>query len=364
MPPRETIWDAEPHTIAKHRLLQKYLGGWLPTISSWNKRVLFIDGFSGPGEYAGGEEGSPIIALRSLLEHTYFEKMSKTEFVFIFIDKDAHRIEYLEQVAIPRLGQLPANVRVECGVGSFDAEMGGLLDSVEDAGKNLAPAFAFVDPFGFSDTPMEVIGRILAHKRSEVLVTVMLEPVNRFLEHPSEKIAAHYDGLFGDSGWRDLLDTDNRIEALGNFYADQLRKRAEYVWSFRMLDQGNRPIYDLFFATGHIDGLKKMKRAMWSVDPGGGSRFSDRHAGGITLFDAQLDTTPLRKAMTETFAGQEVSYVDLERWVLAETDYYDSHIKKRTLQPLEEEGAIECVMPQDRKRWGKSYPEGCSIRFT
>jgi len=26
MPPRETIWDAEPHTIAKHRILQKYLG--------------------------------------------------------------------------------------------------------------------------------------------------------------------------------------------------------------------------------------------------------------------------------------------------------------------------------------------------
>ncbi len=217
---------------------------WLPVISSWNKRVLFIDGFSGPGEYAGGEEGSPIIALRSLLEHTYVDRMSSTEFVFIFIDQDRDRIEYLEQVAIPRLGELPSNVRVECGVGSFDAEMGGILDGLEDAGHNLAPAFAFVDPFGFSDTPMELIGRILAHPRSEVLVTVMLEPVNRFLNHPSEKIAAHYDGLFGDLGWRDLMHAENRIEALGDFYADQLFKHAEFVWSFRMLDEGNRPIYE------------------------------------------------------------------------------------------------------------------------
>ncbi|MEX2440405.1 MAG: hypothetical protein WD739_11105 [Actinomycetota bacterium] len=41
MPPKETIWIAEPHTIAKHRILRKYLDGWLPVISSWKKRVLF-----------------------------------------------------------------------------------------------------------------------------------------------------------------------------------------------------------------------------------------------------------------------------------------------------------------------------------
>jgi three-Cys-motif partner protein len=57
MPPKETIWDAESHTIAKHRILQKYLGGWLPVISSWNKRVLFIDGFSGPGGVRRGRGG-------------------------------------------------------------------------------------------------------------------------------------------------------------------------------------------------------------------------------------------------------------------------------------------------------------------
>ncbi|MGH2739358.1 MAG: three-Cys-motif partner protein TcmP, partial [Actinomycetota bacterium] len=168
MPPKETIWDAEPHTIAKHRILRKYLGGWLPAISKWNKRVLFIDGFSGPGEYTGGEEGSPIIALRTLLEHSYFVRMSDTEFIFIFIDQHADRIDYLENVALPRLGTLPPNVRAHCSTGQIDVEMTEILDGLEGAGHNLAPAFAFVDPFGFSDTPMELIGRILAHRRSEV----------------------------------------------------------------------------------------------------------------------------------------------------------------------------------------------------
>lgn len=363
MPPKETIWDAEPHTVAKHRILRKYLGGWLPAISRWNSRVLFIDGFSGPGEYTGGEEGSPIIALRTLLEHSYFDRMSRTEFIFIFIDQHADRIDYLQDVALPRLGPLPSNVRVDCGADRFDVAMTEILDGLEGAGHRLAPAFAFVDPFGFSDTPMDLIGRILAHPRSEVFVTVMLENVNRFLEHPNRKIADHYDLLFGDPGWRDLVDQPDRLDALGTFYADQLRKHAEFVWSFRMQDEGNRPIYDLFFATKHIDGLKKMKRAMWSVDAGGGRRFSDRHAGEVTLFDEQLDTAPLRKAMTASFSGQVVPYEDLERWVLVETDYHDSHIKTRTLRPLEDAGLIECVMPAGRNRYGRSYPEDCSIRF-
>jgi three-Cys-motif partner protein len=363
VPPKETIWAAEPHTVAKHRILRKYLGGWLPVISSWKKRVLFIDGFCGPGEYTGGEEGSPIIALRTLLDHAYFNRMSGTEFVFIFIDQHADRIDYLENVALPRLGELPSNVRIECAADRFDTAMTKILDGLEDAGHNLAPAFAFVDPFGFSDTPMDLIARILTHPQSEIFVTVMLENINRFLAHPDPKIAAHYDTLFGDPGWRDLVDEPDRLNALGNFYADQLRKHAEFVWSFRMQDEGNRPIYDLFFATKHIDGLKKMKRAMWSVDAGGGRRFSDRHAGGVTLFDEQFDTTALRKAMMGTFSGQDVSYEDLERWVLVESDFHDGHIKTRTLRPLEDDGLIACVVPQGRKRWGRSYPDDCLIRF-
>ncbi len=365
MPSRGTRWPAEPHTIAKHGILRKYLGGWLPAISKYHGRVLFIDGFSGPGEYVGGEEGSPIIALRTLLDHTYRDQMAKTEFVFIFIDEQADRIDYLEQFALPRLGEMPKNVRVVCSAERFDAEMTEILDGLEEAGTKLAPAFAFVDPFGFSDTPMELIGRILGHPRSEVFVTVMLENVNRFLTHPNEKIAKQYDGLFGDAGWRELIGIQShRLDALGNYYGEKLNEHAEFVWSFRMLDEKNIPIYDLFFATNHLDGLRKMKRAMWSIHPEGGRRFSDRHAGDVSLFADSLDTTPLRAAMLTRFAGRTVSMSELERWVLLETDYHDGHIKKRTLAPLEKEGKIECVPPLwNPKRRKGTFPIGSSVKF-
>lgn len=64
-----TIWNIEPHTEAKHEILRKYLDAWFPIMTRWNGRVLYIDGFAGPGEYIGGKYGSPIIATKAVLEH-------------------------------------------------------------------------------------------------------------------------------------------------------------------------------------------------------------------------------------------------------------------------------------------------------
>lgn len=71
--PTETVWRIEAHTNAKHRILRGYLDAWLPIMSANNGRLVYIDGFAGPGVYADGEPGSPIIALKSyralLLSH-------------------------------------------------------------------------------------------------------------------------------------------------------------------------------------------------------------------------------------------------------------------------------------------------------
>ena len=89
---QETLWDLEPHTRGKHLVLRAYLDAWLPIMSFANSRVLFIDGFAGPGEYAGGEEGSPQIAMRALVDHS---ANIKAEVVYYFIEKDAERAKHL-----------------------------------------------------------------------------------------------------------------------------------------------------------------------------------------------------------------------------------------------------------------------------
>jgi three-Cys-motif partner protein len=58
-----TVWPASCHTLAKHRILASYLKAWMPILSrhfggrpQQAREVLFVDGFAGPGKYAGGED--------------------------------------------------------------------------------------------------------------------------------------------------------------------------------------------------------------------------------------------------------------------------------------------------------------------
>jgi len=64
---------------------------------------MYLDCFCGPGRYVGGEDGSPIIALKEAIKHHSLLKNS--EVVFFFIDVDTDRIEHLKQ-EIAMLGRI------------------------------------------------------------------------------------------------------------------------------------------------------------------------------------------------------------------------------------------------------------------
>src|SRR4051794_3990487 len=65
--PSDVLWPRARHTEAKHQLLTGYLDAWIGILGSWADHVLLIDGFAGPGEYAGGEPGSPVLMLDAFL---------------------------------------------------------------------------------------------------------------------------------------------------------------------------------------------------------------------------------------------------------------------------------------------------------
>lgn len=93
--PLPTIWSIEPHTEAKHRILEEYLKAWFPILSRFHKRILYIDGFAGPGVYEEGEIGSPIIALQCLLEHKHKLYQRSVEFNFFLLRRTGKELRYL-----------------------------------------------------------------------------------------------------------------------------------------------------------------------------------------------------------------------------------------------------------------------------
>src|SRR3989344_3107214 len=109
-----TIWDMEPHTQAKHAILRKYLDAWLPILSSWSKKVNIIDGFSGPGQYRGGQDGSPIISINAVKEHKI---PLSSKIFFLFIEKDRDRYDFLDQKL--KNFTIPENVEYSCVCGEF-----------------------------------------------------------------------------------------------------------------------------------------------------------------------------------------------------------------------------------------------------
>ncbi len=190
--PDETVWEIEPHTLAKHAILRGYLQAWLPIMSKYNRRLVYVDGFAGPGVYKGGEPGSPTIALNAFLEHKQRDLID-AELVYIFIEEDAARVSCLKE-ELEKL-ELPSQVTTHVEHGTFEDSFSSVLDAVEEKNANLAPTFAFIDPFGYAQAPMSVSERFLQFERCEVLIYVPLRFINRFLGMTEQEPALN--ALFG-----------------------------------------------------------------------------------------------------------------------------------------------------------------------
>src|SRR5215472_12785596 len=145
-PPTDTLWRLEPHSKGKHEILRRYTEAWLPIMSRRNPRVVIVDAFAGPGRYLDGELGSPLILLDAYLNHSHRPNMG-AEVVYLFIEARHDRMEYLRSEVASR--SLPDNVRVHCVEGRYEDIFRRQLSSVQQAGRQLAPTFAFVDPFGY-----------------------------------------------------------------------------------------------------------------------------------------------------------------------------------------------------------------------
>ena len=219
-----------------------------------------------------------------------------------------------------------------------------------------------IDPFGIKDVTYRLIQRLAEHEQTELLVSFMYEPITRFLS--TDEFEPHLDALFGLGEWRAALEIDDperKSTYLHDLFRQQLaRARMNHVRSFRMIDDGGRTEYFLFFATHHMRGLEVMKDVMWSIDPSGGYRFSDAtDPNQLVLFQPEPDFGQLRSAILTRFEGLTVGIQAIEEFVTADTSFRKAHIRNNALKPLEAEGRIEVA---GRKRKG-TYPVGCRISF-
>lgn len=366
---QDTIWEAEPHTIAKHRILISYLQAWAPIMSRYLKKVgtteqrlLFVDGFAGPGIYANGHDGSPVLSLNAILDHTV---KLPVPLRFVFIEEVQDRYNILKK----KIDSLNEEIyksdsidKVSVQQGDCESILNPWLDKYDEKGKDLGPAFFFLDQFGYSDVSMDLIKRILKHQYCEVFTYLNWANLNRFIS--DETKSATITRTFGGNQWQKVLQLkhNHRASFMLNLYRDTLKKKAgaRYVWYFAMGDKYDKLIYWLFFCTNSLRGLQEMKKAMSKVDTSGGFRFSDKdNPTQLHLFGEYSDQS-LADDLAIALKGKTLSIEQVEEFVLTNTPAYKY---KTALGFLEKEQKLSRVDANDKKP-KRGFPDrNMRVRF-
>lgn len=358
--PKETVWEIEPHTVAKHKILEHYLKAWFPIISRFNNTINYIDGFAGPGIYSKGELGSPVIALKVANEHT---TELKGKLNFLFIEEDEARAANLNN-EISKL-DLKDNFSIKIVNSKFYETIDSILKSFGYEGKILAPTFIFVDPFGFSGIPASVIADLLNNPKVEVFINFSVDSINRFIG--TQEANEHIKELFGTEKVIELIKSskENRVRDLRDLYQLMLTEHAKFVRYFEMRNNDNRIIYYLFFCSNNNLGHLRIKEAMWSVSKEGDFSFSDStNPDQIVLFTKEDFGEDIFNVLKEKFNNKTVDVMELKNYVEDETAFLDKHLNQ-ALRFAESSNfiAVNELKKDGQKRRKGSFPKGTIINF-
>lgn len=362
MAPTTTTWERKAHTIGKHLVLRHYLERWLPIVGQYSPKVLIVDGFAGPGIYQGGEDGSPVIAMRTLVEH---KSRIPSDVVFLFIEKNETRYRRLSGIVGDWRPQLHSK-RAKAYVmeDKFSSFLSRQLDGLQETNSLMAPAFVMIDPFGIKGSNMEIIKRIFKNPKCEVFSTFMWRFIRRFLGTHGFDCAL--TAFFGTTEWQAALDLegDEQRTFLFALYKQRLKEvGAKHVLHFDLC-AGQDHVYSIFFATRHLQGSDKMKEAIWKAMPHGDYRFVGDHGEQLTLIDiVRSPVAELRDTLISRFGNRTwVSVAELLNYISSDRTPFFAGQVKEVLRTMEDNHRLE-VQAKTRGRQ-KSYPPECKIRFS
>ncbi|MFF3863347.1 three-Cys-motif partner protein TcmP [Streptomyces sp. NPDC002209] len=249
--------------VLKHAILDKYVVPFASKVGKYapDGRVVYLDGYAGPGRYDDGTPGSPDLILDSAAAISAFRKLD-----CYFIEKNRKNYQ--------SLSALVAEAR-EQGL-SAHALQGGVerhLDHVLEAAQG-SPLFAFLDPFGLGITFEALTQRIFGSRRAggqptEVLLNFNANAVRRIgglltstKDNPRKPatLKALDDACGGDWWQQEFLDSAGNPEAVRRIargFAQRVGKAVNAgSWIVGVRNRADLQVaYNLVHFSRHRDGL-------------------------------------------------------------------------------------------------------------
>lgn len=362
----------EEHHGAKHNILCEYAKAWLPKLGQTYPQTAIVDGFASAGRYGNGRRGSPLVLLETYVEHSSRDALNAPPH-FIFIESKLEFAQHLQH----EVNALAARHDAEVDVihGEYEHVFPRVIEFLARRYRGTLPTFAFVDPLGYENAPFDLLRsyRAAIGEKAEAMVYVPIRHMVRFAGTGGTEQAL--DRAFGEREvWEDARDAENASEEIGarfaGAYAEVMEGEFPIVSRF-VVDPVSHNEYYLFFGTGHIDGLRVMKKAYWDTDPVGGTGYhQDRREarGQISLLDVE-ESQPglpheesLEFLVAEEFSGRRFTVDEVELFALTRTRFRETHVRKEALAPLQAEGRL-AVISSTRTR-SQDFPTGTLMRLT
>lgn len=264
---------AKEQTKMKHEILEHYLDPWLTKISYAGSRVVYVDGFAGPGIYPDGWKGSPLRAMKKaddVLTESDSVKDRLDEFHCVFIENDRARYQDLEKHVNDLDEQVDDLITTNCVKAEFEDWARNYIAQQEGAYPD--PSLFFIDPFGYGDIPFDVLSELyqLREQSYELLITFMGGKMAQWKDGPNHQkaISAALEMDDWDNRISENMSKDDQARALSELYQRKWKEDggAEFTLPFEMFEEGKRQIcYHLIHVTNHLDGLKVMKDTMFNA---------------------------------------------------------------------------------------------------
>lgn len=332
-----TIWDIQPHTEAKHKILRSYFGAWVSILGQSFSNLRFADGFCGPGIYKGGEPGSPIVVLDEATKALKFgdgKLKSNLKVEFTFIDENSDRVNHLKGILSERKNEDLRIVASEPICGVFEEKIQPFIKSVKDAG-GYSPALVFIDPFGVKGYTRKTIQDFLKIRYTEIFMLLDVDGIYRSLfawEQNRKNVLA----IFGEEHEAELLQISQAGDE-ASVAQEKLRAlfvrlfnnqhMADYCLQFRMYATNRKPLFDLVFLSNSAKGFTVMKNEMWKSSDREEFIFIDSEHSeieqlrlGVTTYEGTL-----WKLLLEKFQGQQVTGQVITDYVEQKTIYLSKH---------------------------------------
>ena len=365
------MWEREEHTKAKHALLLAFFNKWVSIHSEYfasrgRGLVRVYDGFAGPGEYSGGESGSPLILMRALCTNSNLrDRWKAVRYELSFVEKDPRRAKMLEA----KLSEFEEAMRRGPGWNdrvSWSVKCGRYEENVPEPAPDPSALFLFLDPFGYSHAPMELTQDLVQQPKSDTLIFLPLSFVNRFVGREGQERAL--DRFFGTPAWRQVPDGPGRPEALLDLFENQLRAAGlEWVARFRLLPEERSNSYWIVGGSGHLAGFASIKEGFWAVDPRNGQEYRapqpaapGQEALAVADEAVEPNTAPLLALLRAHF-GTEPFTVEAAIDFTKRSRFLETHLKRRTLAAAEKAGQLVVERPTGVRQFKEG--KGITIRF-